>query len=165
MLVVCRPAKRPFLPGRWANLVRLPHSLVASPTHRNIERILVPTTSAGLPGSAEYENRTSPRESAPSASGHQVPEVDHRLGFAKAFRQVAHKCADLTTFAGLPAATQCAGTSLVTTAFAATTAWCPTRTPFMISVRIPGQIGHPFRFNSDSHSDSIRTPVPIESGQ
>jgi hypothetical protein len=32
-------------------------------------------------------------------------------------------------------------------------------------LRIPGQIGHPFRFNSDSDSDSNRTPVPIESGQ
>jgi class 3 adenylate cyclase len=32
-------------------------------------------------------------------------------------------------------------------------------------LRIPGQIGHPFRFNSDSDSNSNRTPVPIEIGQ
>jgi len=32
-------------------------------------------------------------------------------------------------------------------------------------MRIPGQIGHPFRFKSDSDSDSNRTPIPIQSGQ
>ena len=32
-------------------------------------------------------------------------------------------------------------------------------------VRIPGLVGHPFRFYSDSHSDRIRTAVPIHIGQ
>jgi len=31
-------------------------------------------------------------------------------------------------------------------------------------LRIPGQFGHPFQFISDSHSNSIRTPVPIYFG-
>jgi uncharacterized protein len=33
------------------------------------------------------------------------------------------------------------------------------------AVRIPGLVGHPFRFYSDSHSDRIRTAVPIHIGQ
>jgi hypothetical protein len=32
-------------------------------------------------------------------------------------------------------------------------------------MRIPTQVGHPFRFKSDRHYDSDRTPVPIEIGQ
>jgi hypothetical protein len=33
------------------------------------------------------------------------------------------------------------------------------------SVHIPTVVGHPFRFISDSHSNSKRTPVPIDIGQ
>jgi hypothetical protein len=33
------------------------------------------------------------------------------------------------------------------------------------SLRIPAFVGHPFRFYSDSDSDSIRTPIPIDIGQ
>jgi hypothetical protein len=32
-------------------------------------------------------------------------------------------------------------------------------------VHIPTVVGHPFRFISDSHSNSKRTPVPIDIGQ
>ena len=32
-------------------------------------------------------------------------------------------------------------------------------------LRIPAHSGHPFRFYPDTHSDSFRTPIPIESGQ
>ncbi len=34
-----------------------------------------------------------------------------------------------------------------------------------VTVRIPTVVGHPFRFISDSHSNSKRTPVPIDIGQ
>jgi len=32
-------------------------------------------------------------------------------------------------------------------------------------LHIPTVVGHPFRFVSDSHSNSKRTPVPIDIGQ
>jgi hypothetical protein len=32
-------------------------------------------------------------------------------------------------------------------------------------LHIPTVVGHPFRFISDSHSNSKRTPVPIDIGQ
>ena len=33
------------------------------------------------------------------------------------------------------------------------------------ALHIPTVVGHPFRFISDSHSNSKRTPVPIDIGQ
>jgi len=39
---------------------------------------------------------------------------------------------------------------------------CPLR---YTSLHIPTVVGHPFRFISDSHSNSKRTPVPIDIGQ
>jgi REP element-mobilizing transposase RayT len=35
----------------------------------------------------------------------------------------------------------------------------------VLEMHIPTVVGHPFRFISDSHSNSKRTPVPIDIGQ